>query len=68
MALKTEFSSRVSEILEEPQHSPQIMTVLLKMGKLLAKKKDLKNNAPVRVMDRLWVGNYHFANCTSFLE
>jgi hypothetical protein len=54
--------------LEEPQHSPQIMTVLLKMGKLLAKKKDLKNNAPVRVMDRLWVGNYHFANCRSFLE
>lgn len=58
----------MSEILEDPQNSPQVKALLLKMGRLLAKKKALQNEAPVRVLERLWVGNYHFANCRSFLE
>lgn len=68
MALKAEISSRVSEILQDPQNASSMGSVLQKMGKLLAKKKSLQSDVPVKVFDNLWIGNYHFANCRSFLE
>lgn len=67
MALKAEISSRVGEILEDPQNAHAMASVLYKMGKLLAKKRSLQSDVPVRVLGNLWIGNYHFANCRSFL-
>jgi len=67
MALKAEISSRVGEILEDPRNAPAMASVMHKMGKLLAKKRSLQSDVPVRVLGNLWIGNYHFANCRSFL-
>jgi hypothetical protein len=59
----------IRSIVEHPKNKKTVDQIVLKMGRLLAKKQNLVDQAPQLVYDgRIWLGNYIYASDLSFLN
>ena len=63
MSIKSDISLKVKESLFSPNNEKTVSELMQKMMKLYEKKHSLNKEEPVLVYgDRIWLGNYCYAN------
>ena len=61
--------TNVRSIIQHPNNKKIVDQIVMKMGRLLAKKQNLSDQSPQLVYDgRIWLGNYIFASDIAFLN
>lgn len=69
MEERAKLEERVRQEVNAPKNASLLQDILEKMGRVLAKKRGLNAEKPRLVYDdRLWLGNFAFANDKNFLK